>query len=797
MNDKDEIRSLNLQVNSLKYQIRQLDDYKEENIRLKKVCDAAKEGFDKIRIEKDNVENNISVVFNSFKKLIHRKGMDYSKLKTSSKKDLIERMKKDNKNFEEKIIQLDIKSKALLDDLYSKIKQYCSGLNSGAVQENIKIDIEAMKYNLQNISSQFTFIFNEIQNILNLSSQFIAEEEEETLKNINMIEIIIEEIERLLRFVPINELMRNNILAQLRINPNNYPMNMPTIRIILTNFQEVKRKRQTQLRSILDQIKIKSANILIKKADIEKEIENSMNIINNNDKDKKNSNNKEGEINIENIFSIAIKTNQKNIGDFKSDIIENLSKEIQEYEDNMTAETLNEEDLITQVKSEFAKKWNKIKNDGCNILFEQAKNESNIFFESKLINYQKFDQIVQVFKDKFSSPDCDVIKLGLLHCNQTIDKIKKDIKPIKCVILIGKKNEYLENLNANLVKNLPFLIYNENKTINEIYFNIDYNIKNITFAPAFEVVFPIIVVHFNEYKEFEKENNNIEKLIINCLKKKVAFLFFFNITNNKELANINKKINTFIEKSSSIQTTLKDTKYEISKNLGNNMTSIEFGAKEEMDKLTKFKKDIRCIIDKNELKNEYFNKMFDVYNTHSIVNDLLGIKNAQNEITSRNRLLSSIFEYVLISVNLDKKPKTRQLKEKEEIDLNQKIGIILEDIYNNSFIQDFNIFIHNLIQKKTFDLYLEREKLMADLDLQYNTSLLTEESDNEKIKKFIYGEIQSIIDKKHKNELLKYIGRFVWSSFFDRFCPKFYILFEVGFKIPEDFDQYLVDSLNK
>jgi len=62
-----------------------------------------------------------------------------------------------------------------------------------------------------------------------------------------------------------NELIRNNVLGQLGINPNNYPLNTPTIRIILMNMIETKRKRQTQLRSILNEIKNKSKKILTKK----------------------------------------------------------------------------------------------------------------------------------------------------------------------------------------------------------------------------------------------------------------------------------------------------------------------------------------------------------------------------------------------------------------------------------------------------------------------------------------------------------------------------------------------------
>jgi hypothetical protein len=227
------------------------------------------------------------------------------------------------------------------------------------------------------------------------------------------------------------------------------------------------------------------------------------------------------------------------------------------------------------------------------------------------------------------------------------------------------------------------------------------------------------------------------------------------------------------------------------------MTSIEFGAKEEMEKLTKFKKDLRVKINKIELKEEYFYKMWDVYNTHSISSDLLGIQNAQDETTSRQRLLNSIIDYSLICVNLDKKPKSKQLKDKELQALNQKIKDILDNIYNQNFMEDYKKFISNLILEKTFILYLSREKLMADLDIKYNSSLLTEETDPSKTKNIIYSEIEEIIDKKYKKEIFRYIGKIIWVSFFDRFCPSFPKLFQNGFQIPDDFDTYLIESLNK
>ena len=455
------------------------------------------------------------------------------------------------------------------------------------------------------------------------------------------------------------------------------------------------------------------------------------------------------------------------------------------------------EDTVSKIKEQFLKRWVKIKETGCEHIFTNIKNESHIHFEPKLSNYQeKTRDIIKVLKEKFLSPECIIIKQGLLHCTDTINKIKNDITPVKCVIPIGRKNNYLEDLNELLVKNLPFIYYGNDETINNVYYNIENSIKRITGVDIFEIIFPILIVHYNDYSEFEKDINYIEKLIISCLKKKVSFLFFFNIANTKDLKPINKKINTFIEKSSTIQTALKESGYQITESLGCNMGTIEGGAKIEMEKLTDFKKDIRCKIDKNALKNEYFEKMFDVYNTHPISNDLLSIKNAQDEVTSRHRLVGSIMDYSLLSVNLDKKPKTRQLKEKEEITLNAKVEEIVDNLFEKEILKDYKDFIDSLIRKKSFDLYLEREKIMADFDIQYDTSLLTEEMDGEQTKSLICKEIETIIEKKYKKDSLKFIGKFIWTSFFERYCSKFYKLLEQDFKIPEDFDQYLVESLN-
>lgn len=792
MNDKDQISMLNSRINSLTYQIKQLNDYKVENTRLKDGYEKSTLDLKMIRNEKDNIERLVTKALSSFKNLLVVRGKDYAKLKKNYNNDLLQRMQKDNNIFEEKIIFLERESKSLLDDLYNKVKQYCSNLKSGDSQDNNLIDIDAINYNLQNVLNEFNFVFNEIQEILDLSSRSIAEEEEETIRNLQTIEIIVEEIERLLQYVPNNQLIRNSILNQLRINHNNYPMNTPTIRIILTNMQEIKRKRQTELKNILDQIKVKSANILTKKKDIKMKIDKSMSQINKENKKKKSGDS----LTLEQIFQKIRDTTQNNYDGLKNDVIDRLRKEIQEYKDSLEAKSLMEEDLITKVKAEFQKNWNQIREKGCNNIIQRLKNEAYIHFEPKLPKYQNYQQIVQVFQEKLFEPDCEVIKQSLLNCNETIDNIKNEIVPIKCVILLGKNDKYESELNEYLVRNLKYLVVRSNKSIDSFYNNIESSIKNLVSADSFNLVYPILILHFKEYKEFEKESN-IETLIVKCFQKKVPFLFYFDIKNSKDLTPLNKKIKTLIEKSSRIQTALKDSKYVLSDNLACNFGIIEGSANTEMEKLVDFKNDIRCNIDKTALKNEYFEKMWKVYNTsHTKEEHLLNIKQASEELVARNRLLESIVEYALMSVNLNKQSK-KHLKEKELISINQKIGAILDEIYNNNILKDFEHFIDLLINENIFSLYIEREELMAKLDSKYNTSLLIEEIDEEKIKRSIYQEIDNLIEKNNKKDCLKYVGLFIWYSYFDQFTCKFYKLFENGFKIPVDFDQYLVNYLNK
>jgi hypothetical protein len=707
-------------------------------------------------------------------------------------------MKKDNKYFELKLNSIDKKSKNLLDDLYSKVKQYCSGLSSGSgSQDNLMVDINAIKYNLENILNEFNFIFKEIEKILSLSSQYIEEEDEETVRTLRMMEVMVNEIDRIIPFVPANQLVRNDSLVQLGLDANNYPRNTPTIRIILLEMQEIKRKRQTQLRSILDEIKFKSKNILTKKADLENEINNALNLIDPNRKKNENQNN--GEIfDLETLFLNANKQNLNNIREFRNEVVGELEKEIEDLTKKIEQEGKDAEDVLKKIKEEFKKQWGKLRAEGCESIFSHIKSGSSIHFEKHLEKYQQYNDITDVIKDKVFSSDCIIIKQGLLNCDKTIEEIKKDINPVKCTILLqNSKNDYINELHEFLVKSLPFQnYYEENMSLSSFSYNVEYNIKKITAIQIYDVIFPILVLHFKDYDEFEKEISTYERLLVNCIKSKVGFIFYFNIGKDKEIASINKKLNTFIEKSDLIQSVLKESQYPISQNLACNKKGIEFCGKETMEKLTNFKKDIKYNINEYELKNEYFDKMFQVYNTHHISNDLDSIRNGPDEVQCRHRALDSIMNYSLLSLNLDKKPKTRQLKEREEITLNEKVGAILDSIYNNKISKDFEEYLEELISRKSFELYLKRERVMADFDTQYDTSLLTDEDDGEKTKKMIYSEIENLIEKKYKKDALKIIGRIIWSSFFERYCPKFYLLMQNGFKVPDDFCQFLVDSLN-
>ena len=189
MTDKDEIRSLNTRINSLKFQLKQMNDFKDENISIKHGLEKIREDITKIENEKRKIQNEISPVFNVFKKLIAVNHTKYSNISASYNNDLLARMEKDNKYFADKIYQMEKKSDELINKLFEKVNRYLATNQQG---ENNLFDINTIKFNLFNIMNEFNQIFEEIKIILDLSSQSIADEEEETLRNIQMIEIIVQ-----------------------------------------------------------------------------------------------------------------------------------------------------------------------------------------------------------------------------------------------------------------------------------------------------------------------------------------------------------------------------------------------------------------------------------------------------------------------------------------------------------------------------------------------------------------------------------------------------------------------------
>ena len=793
MTDKDEIRSLNTKINSLKFQIKQMNDYKEENNSIKNGLALIRDDIEKINEEKKIIQNDISPVFNTFKKLISVNHTKFSNISVSYNNDILARMEKDNKYFADKIYLMEKKSDELINNLFQKLNQYIANNQTG---ENNLLDINTIKFNLFNILNEFNQIFEEIKQILDLSSKSVADEEEETLRNIQIIEIIVKEVDRIMEFVPLNQSIRNNILAQLGINAFNYPLNTPTLKIILTSMQEVTRKRQTQLRNILDQIKNKSTKILEKQAEIKKEILNAINIIKNGGQNNKNET---PIVSLEDLFTTAKENGQNHVKEFEVEVCGSLTKEINEFKQKMEEDKKKAEDLMAKAKSEFINQWAKIKSKCCEDILNHAKNSLNYFFFPKIEKYQKYQAISDFLKEKIYTSECNIVNFGLINCNDSIKKIKEDVIPIKCIIPIGKNNDYKDNLNEFLIKGASFLYYNNDNELSDIYYDIAHSIKKITGYNNMDIIFPVLVVHYNDYSEFEKDIYHLERFIINCLKIKVGFLFFFGKIDSKDIKSINKKIKEWINKNETIKEILQESKYELSSELCYNLDMIKDGVVLEMEKLTNYKKDTKNKINsqsKQELKEEYFAKMWDVCNTHSISTDLDSIKNAKDEEECRNRLAGSIMDYSILCLNLDKKPKNKQLKDREQMAIFQGIKQILDDTFQNDLTKDFESFMNNLRDKKIFELYLKREKLMGEIDLKYNTSILTEENEESKIQKQIGEEITILMDKNIKKDALKLVGRFVWSNVFDRYCPKFYKLMETGFNIPDNFEEYLIESLN-
>ena len=794
MRDKDEIRSLNTKITSLKYQIKQMNDYNEENKSIKEGLNRIRKDIEIVEKEKKIIQNNINPVFSTFKKLISLNHNRYSNISNSYNKDLLARMEKDNNFFESKISGMLKKTDQLIDNLYKRVNQYISDNKVGGESN---FDINTIKYNLFNISKEFIEIFDEVKKILELSSTFIAEEEEETIRNIKMIEIIINEVDRIMEFVPLNQAVRNNILAQLGINALNYPLNTSTLKIILTSMQEVKRKRQTQLKAILNQVKEKSSKILERQEHLKNEILSAINIIKN--PGSNNNQNRAPIVSLEDLFTTAKENGQNNIQQFEKEVCGSLTDEIKAFKQKLEDDRKRNEDLLAQAKIEFLKQWGQIKIDCCSNILEHAKNSLHSFFLPKLENYQRYEDIAKVLKETIYAPEFKIVNFGLLNCTDAIKKIKEDVVPTKYIIPIGNKsNDYKEKLDELLVKETNYIYYNNDESLSNIYYNVGSALKTIININNLDIIFPVIVVHYNDYSEFEKDIYEIEKFIINCLKLKEAFIFFFGNIPSKEMKSTNKKINTWIDENNSIKEILKESKYELSAELAYNFDKIKDGVELEMEKMTNFRKNNKINKDlKKELKTEYFYKMWDVYNSHSVVTDLESIQNAADEEQSRHRCAGSIMDFSILCLNLDKKPKEKQLKDKEFEKIYQGITKIFDDIYDQNLANDFAEFMKILLDKKIFELYLNREKLMGEIDLKYNTCILTEEPDGNKIQKQIGEEISILIDKDYKKGALRMVGNLVWSRVFERYRPKFHTLMEDGFEIPDNFEEYLIESLEK
>ena len=110
MNYNDDINHLNLRVNSLKFQLKQMNDFKEENISIKEGLESLREQIEKINEEKSTIQKNINPVFNTFKKLISFNQSKFARISASYNNDILARMQKDNDYFANNIDQIENKT---------------------------------------------------------------------------------------------------------------------------------------------------------------------------------------------------------------------------------------------------------------------------------------------------------------------------------------------------------------------------------------------------------------------------------------------------------------------------------------------------------------------------------------------------------------------------------------------------------------------------------------------------------------------------------------------------------------
>ncbi len=784
---KNEIEYLKSQNNGYKHRIQKYQDIDNEFRVLKNSMEILKpqlEAFEKEN--KREIDSTIST-FSNYKQLIKKAKDRLSQANSQRNEDIFNRMNLDKQKISSYIPLIDDQYKSLLDDIMKKILNLNIIIKADSKEKKKELNYEELKLRLlelKDLKQKIINLFNEIHEINVVAKDALTKEYDHLDWEINVFNFLMIEVKRIGHFVPSKELFNPKLLAQLGMlnNDNN---NFTTI-TILQNIDFNLKQRQEEIRPLIEKIKKISKKVLLAQKNIMKIIDNLIqgfsSIISLEETKGKNNNL------IEEIFNEA-KNTISSQSQSLSDLINNdFEKEIEQMKSKIEEEIERTKNKNKIANDEFKKRWNVLLKSKCDEIAKKFKEEASIYFSNKKDKYIKdIDKIV----DTFSKNTKKYIPKSLLGCTDEINEAREKYKKFK------------------KLKNLFLLIKDDgpiHQKISELNFQ-GYRVENDCFVKTTKSLIQFIMdnIYLQNVLPFEA----LSICLIYPIKieeldnAKIEHLFtLFNLSLELEIGlcilftNENLKDSDYFEKKNELTTNFKTRINEPEKkkyfqNIEDlfitNFDDLSYNLGKFLDYIYVIKRDYCLTLELDKIEEEYFGKMYHVYHTRTRKLPTDSINNAEKEVQARNRLANAIFEFSMESITLQQKI---EINGNDNQKISQFISKFLDKLYTDYLKQDCEACLKILGVKMVNLLFIERENIRSQIDLEFDSDLCLEDLEIEEIKRQIDVEIMNIIVKNYLLICEREGGKIMWIIFYDEYCAVFYKYFQKGFEMPKDFNQF-------
>ena len=785
---KDEINYLKLQKKG--YEDR-LNKYKDTENELREKLKSLK-AFEEISKEYENEKKSTKITFSYYKKLIQKVKDRINQINSDRSEDIFNRMELDKKKIISQISLIDNQYSRMLDDIKEKI------LNLNLIKDlneiKSKINPEKIKQRyieLKQLKEKIQLIFNDIHDIYNIANTILSQQYDQMEWEINIFNHLLIEIKRISNFVPVRELINPMLLAQLGMLDNKYSNDCTSLAII-QNLNIKLKQRQNEIKTFIEQIQQTSKKVLLDENSIRKLITNTIkgfsSIIS---FEETGGNDKNNNLNIiEEIFNEAKNINSSQCQSFSDLISKDFDNEMQEMRKRAEEEKQKRINKTKKANEEFEKRWKKRVLEKCKEISNKFQKEAGIYFYDKKSKYVKdIDKIVDIFKQNTKN----YIPRALLGCEEEINEARENYNNFKKL----KNYALLMGGNDNILNKIVELNCQGYRTKNECYAKSTSSLINYikgSFFLSENIPFEALSICLVYPIEIER---------IDILKNKLFDLFNYSLDLDIGfcilITNQDLKGSNYFEKKNEITKYFKNN-IEESKKIKfkqiedlfiTNLDDLSYNLGKFLDYVYKIKRDYCLTINLEELKEEYFRRMFRVYHTRTRATETDSIKNAESEKIARTRLFNSIYEFSIESILLQQK--NIQINDKDLTKITNFISKFLDKLYTENLREDCTNCLHIMIEKMVYLLFIEREGIRTQIDLEFDTDLCLEDFEVEDIKKRIYKDIDDLIMKNFFTVAEKEAGKIMWIIFYDEYCADFNKYFEIDFEIPKDFNKFFRD----